>query len=39
VLVFRLVDRAAVQFSNVTQQVVGVVWPDGRVTAPDQDIY
>ncbi len=37
--VYYAFDRAAVQVSNVTQQVVGVRWPDGRFTLPDQDVY
>lgn|GEM_PF-4828149 len=32
-------DRAAVDVSNVDQSIHGVVWPNGKVTPPDQDVY
>lgn len=32
-------DRAAVAWSNVENKLRGVLWPDGRFTQPDQDVY
>lgn len=32
-------DRAAVDWSNVENKLLGVLWPNGKETPPDQDVY